>query len=183
MQLAGIAELSHPFLSQLERGRARPSMGSLERIARALGSSQLELMAAAEDDDEPEQPDIVVVRSDEGTRGPYGAGLGRLLVHGRRGFHPMEFTADSQEPGDFYQHDGDEFLYVLEGTVQVDFEGRESSVLTVGDSIYFEGGIRHRWHAVKPGGYRLFVVKQKPEARLVESRFVGGLRDSPADDA
>jgi len=183
VQLAGIAELSHPFLSQLERGRARPSMGSLERIARALGSSQLELMAAAEDDDEPEQPDIVVVRSDEGTRGPYGAGLGRLLVHGRRGFHPMEFTADSQEPGDFYQHDGDEFLYVLEGTVQVDFEGRESSVLTVGDSIYFEGGIRHRWHAVKPGGYRLFVVKQKPEARLVESRFVGGLRDSPADDA
>jgi len=183
VQLAGIAELSHPFLSQLERGRARPSMGSLERIARALGSSQLELMAAAEDDDEPEQPDIVVVRSDEGTRGPYGAGLGRLLVHGRRGFHPMEFTADSQEPGDFYQHDGDEFLYVLEGTVQVDFEGRESSVLTVGDSIYFEGGIRHRWHAVKPGGYRLFVVKQKPEARLVESRFVGGLRDSPVDDA
>jgi len=183
VQLAGIAELSHPFLSQLERGRARPSMGSLERIARALGSSQLELMAAAEDDDEPEQPDIVVVRSDEGTRGPYGAGLGRLLVHGRRGFHPMEFTADSEEPGDFYQHDGDEFLYVLEGTVQVDFEGRESSVLTVGDSIYFEGGIRHRWHAVKPGGYRLFVVKQKPEARLVESRFVGGLRDSPADDA
>jgi len=183
VQLAGIAELSHPFLSQLERGRARPSMGSLERIARALGSSQLELMAAAEDDDEPEQPDIVVVRSDEGTRGPYGAGLGRLLVHGRRGFHPMEFTADSEEPGDFYQHDGDEFLYVLEGTVQVDFEGRESSVLTVGDSIYFEGGIRHRWHAVKPGGYRLFVVKQKPEARLVESRFVGGLRDSPVDDA
>ena len=182
MQLAGIAELSHPFLSQLERGRARPSMGSLERIARALGSSQLELMAAAEDDDEPEQPDVVIVRSDEGTRGPYGAGLGRLLVHGRRGFHPMEFTADSQEAGDFYQHDGDEFLYVVEGSVIVDFEGRESATLSVGDSIYFEGGILHRWHAAKPGGYRLFVVKQKPEARMVESRFVGGLLGDDSDD-
>jgi transcriptional regulator with XRE-family HTH domain len=31
------AGLSHPFLSQLERGLARPSMGSVERIAQALG--------------------------------------------------------------------------------------------------------------------------------------------------
>ena len=170
VQLAAVAELSHPFLSQLERGLARPSMGSLERIARALGSSQLELIAAGEDDDVPDQPDIVVVRSGEGTRGPYGDGLGRLLVHGRRGFHPMEFTADNMLPGDFYVHEGDEFLYVLEGTVSVDFEGRESAVLGVGDSIYFEGGIRHRWHAVQPGGYRLFVVKQKPESRIGESR-------------
>jgi transcriptional regulator with XRE-family HTH domain len=161
VQLAAIAELSHPFLSQLERGRARPSMGSLERIARALGSSQLELIAAAEDDS-PEQEDVVVVRAAEGSRGPYGDGQGRLLVHGRRRFHPMEFTGDNTVPGDFFEHEGDEFLHVVSGTVAVDFEGRESSILTEGDSIYFEGGIRHRWHAVGPGGYRLFVVKEKP---------------------
>lgn len=166
VQLAAIAELSHPFLSQLERGRARPSMGSLERIARALGSSQLELIAAAEDeDDAPEQSDVVVVRADEGTRGPYGDGRGRLLVHGRRRFHPMEFIGSNQVPGDFYEHEGDEFLHVVSGVVMVDLEGRESSVLRPGDSIYFAGGIRHRWHAVEPGGYRLFVVKEKPEQR------------------
>jgi transcriptional regulator with XRE-family HTH domain len=161
VQLAAIAELSHPFLSQLERGRARPSMGSLERIARALGSSQLELIAAAEDDS-PDQEDVVVVRAAEGSRGPYGDGQGRLLVHGRRRFHPMEFTGDNMVPGDFFEHDGDEFLHVVSGTVAVDLEGRDSSILTAGDSIYFEGGIRHRWHAVEPGGYRLFVVKEKP---------------------
>ena len=37
VQVAESAELSHPFLSQLERGLARPSIGSLEKIARALG--------------------------------------------------------------------------------------------------------------------------------------------------
>lgn len=162
VQLAVIADLSHPFLSQLERGRARPSMGSLERIARALGSSQLELIAAAEDDS-PEQEDIVVVRAAEGSRGPYGDGQGRLLVHGKRHFHPMEFVGENEAPGEFYAHDGAEFLYVVSGRVAVDFEGRESSVLNEGDSIYFEGGIRHRWHAVEPGGYRLFIVKEKPE--------------------
>ena len=35
-QLGKEAELSHPFLSQLERGLARPSVGSIERIARAF---------------------------------------------------------------------------------------------------------------------------------------------------
>ena len=36
-QLGREAGLSHPFLSQLERGLARPSVGSVERIARAFG--------------------------------------------------------------------------------------------------------------------------------------------------
>src|SRR3954452_18821550 len=35
-ELGRRAGLSHPFLSQLERGLARPSVGSAERIARAL---------------------------------------------------------------------------------------------------------------------------------------------------
>jgi transcriptional regulator with XRE-family HTH domain len=35
-ELGQEAGLSHPFLSQLERGLARPSMGSVERIAQAL---------------------------------------------------------------------------------------------------------------------------------------------------
>jgi transcriptional regulator with XRE-family HTH domain len=166
VQLAAIAELSHPFLSQLERGRARPSMGSLERIARALGSSQLELIAAAEDlDGSPEQSDVVVVRADEGTRGPYGDGQGRLLVHGRRRFHPMQFSGSNMVPGDFFEHEGDEFLHVVSGTIVVDFDGRDSSVLRPGDSIYFAGGLRHRWRALEPGGYTLFVVKEKPEQR------------------
>ena len=49
VELAALAGLSHPFISQVERGVARPSMLSLERISRALGTSQLELyMGAAE---------------------------------------------------------------------------------------------------------------------------------------
>ena len=36
---AAKAKLSQPFLSQIERGRARPSMPSLHRIAAALGTT------------------------------------------------------------------------------------------------------------------------------------------------
>ncbi|MHB1171446.1 MAG: helix-turn-helix domain-containing protein [Lacisediminihabitans sp.] len=163
VQLAAIAKLSHPFLSQLERGRARPSMVSLEKIARALGSSQLELIAAAEDVDEgPQQSATVLVRSGEGTRGHYGEGEGRMLVHGNRRFHPMEFTGTNMEAGDYFQHAEDEFVHVTAGTLVVDLGEHGTTTLREGDSFYYVGGVPHRWIAVDPAGYRLFVVKEKP---------------------
>ena len=41
--LGRLAGLSHPFLSQVERGLARPSVGSVERIAAALDVSVAQL--------------------------------------------------------------------------------------------------------------------------------------------
>ena len=154
-ELGALCDLSHPFLSQLERGRARPSMVSLERIARALGSSQLELLAGGDDTS-------TLVRAAEGTRGHYGEGEARMLVHGTRSFHPMEFRGSNQKPGDFFVHDEDEFIHVVEGSVEVDLGEQGVSVLVEGDSLYYVGGTPHRWRALEPGGYRLFVVKEKP---------------------
>jgi transcriptional regulator with XRE-family HTH domain len=156
-ELGALCDLSHPFLSQLERGRARPSMVSLERIARALGSSQLELLAGGDD------TASTLVRAAEGTRGHYGEGEARMLVHGTRSFHPMEFRGSNLDRGDYFVHDEDEFIHVVEGTVEVDLGEGSVSVLVEGDSLYYVGGTPHRWRALEPGGYRLFVVKEKPE--------------------
>lgn len=163
VQLAELSDLSHPFLSQLERGRARPSMVSLEKIARALGSSQLELIAAAEDDAGGiPQTGTVLVRANEGTRGHYGEGEARLLVHGTRRFHPMEFTGRNLTVGDYFVHDEDEFVHVVAGAVEVDLAEQGVSILREGDSLYYVGGTPHRWRALEADGYRLFVVKEKP---------------------
>jgi len=162
VRLAELSGLSHPFLSQLERGHARPSMVSLERIARALGSSQLELIAAAEDAREQLTP-VVLVRADEGTSGHYAEGEARLLVHGNRRFHPMTFAGSNPEPGDFFTHDEDEFVHVISGSVEIDLGERGSFALVEGDSLYYVGGTPHRWRSLAAGGYRLFVVKEKPQ--------------------
>ncbi len=162
VQLADLSELSHPFLSQLERGLARPSIGSLEKIARALGSSQLELLAG-EDDGAVEAP-VSFVASGDGTRGHYGDGEGRMLVHGRRAFHPMEFEGDNLEFGDSFTHAEDEFVFVLSGALDADLGG-DIRRLATGDSLYYAGGTPHRWRAVDAPGYRLLVVKETP-ARL-----------------
>ena len=46
VQLAERTQLSHPFLSQLERGLEQPSLGSLRRIAIALETSKGNLALA-----------------------------------------------------------------------------------------------------------------------------------------
>ena len=118
VQLAEAAELSHPFLSQLERGLARPSIGSLEKIARALGSSQLELLSvdASGDDAAPPTP-VAVVRRAEGATGHYGEGEARMLVTGARRFHPMEMVGRNPEFGDHFVHAEDEFIHVVAGQI------------------------------------------------------------------
>jgi len=159
-QLAEAAALSHPFLSQLERGLARPSMASLERLARALGTSRVELIAASERprDDDGARPTIVT--ADEGFIGPFAEGTARMLAAGPRRFEPMEFHGSNAEPGDHYVHDEDEFMTVLEGTVIVSFGPHGERELTVGDSVYCRSGTPHRWHSPDGSPYRLLIVKE-----------------------
>ncbi len=167
VQLAEAAGLSHPFLSQLERGLARPSIGSLERIARALGSSQLELLAGAEEEAQPAvgRPSASVVRRDDGTRGPYSDGEARMLAQGRRRFHPMEISGTNRTWGDAFVHAEDEFVYVVDGAIEIDLGPEGRHLLAQGDSVYCDGGVPHRWRALDGRGYRLLVVKETPTPR------------------
>lgn len=161
-QLAALADLSQPFLSQLERGQARPSMASLGRIARALGSSQLEIIsgAAALTTGSPPATAAGLVRADQGDRGRYGLGVAQLLVSGDRPFYPMLFEADNTDPGEFHRHVEHEFLHVLEGACRIDLDTDGVHELAVGDSLFYAGGTPHRWSSTDGSPYRLFVVKQ-----------------------
>jgi quercetin dioxygenase-like cupin family protein len=140
-------------------------MTSLARIALALGTSQVELLAGEADDAVPNQAPTEVLRAGEGVTGPYGLGLARLLVGGRRRFQPMEFEGENTDPGEYFLHAEDEFLLVTAGTVRVDLAEHGSITLDPGDSLYLDGGVPHRWCAAVPGRFRMFVVKERPERR------------------
>lgn len=156
-------------------------MASLERIARALGSSQVELLAgtgdvpAAAGARKPESGSVatplpVVVRHDDNSWGRFGDGTARLLVAGDRRLNPMEFIGSNPAFGDFFVHAEDEFLTVVTGGLVVQLGGDHGGEsdggpvheLGVGDSLYCEGGTPHRWRAATPDPYRLFLVKENP---------------------
>ncbi|MFJ4037116.1 helix-turn-helix domain-containing protein [Microbacterium sp. NPDC090007] len=159
-QLAEAADLSHPFLSQLERGLARPSMASLERLARALGTSRVELIAGSEPPRAGQDSRPSFVAAGEGVVGPYAEGTARLLAEGPRRFEPLEFTGSNDAPGDHYVHAEDEFVTVLEGSVVISFGPFGERTLTVGDSVYCRSGTPHRWHSPDGSTYRLLIVKE-----------------------
>lgn len=53
VEVAGQAGISQPFLSQIERGKAAPSMSTLEGLAHALGTTQAHLLEAVDAVDQP----------------------------------------------------------------------------------------------------------------------------------
>ena len=163
VKLARMSELSHPFLSQIERGLAQPSIASLGRIAHALGSSQVELLAggalASSAPDQP-VPRVGIVRGRDGSEGGFGAGQGRILVRGDVSFLPVDVRGERADFGDFFQHDEDEFLYVIDGSVKLDLGDDGLFTLETADSAYYKGGTQHRMCSANGEPYRVMIVKQ-----------------------
>ncbi|MZD10451.1 helix-turn-helix domain-containing protein [Streptomyces sp. SID5785] len=145
--VAGRAGVSVPFLSQVENGRSRPSMSSLQRIADALDTTAVQLLAAAQG---PRPVDVVR------DAGPAAVRDGvRPLIRGHQPLHALEFTGD-HDWGREYRHRGDEILYVADGSAEVEADGSRY-VLERGDTLYCAAGLPHRWRPLTPGT-RVLVV-------------------------
>ncbi|MGW6061756.1 helix-turn-helix domain-containing protein [Streptomyces sp. NPDC055189] len=158
LTLAVVAErsgLSVPFLSQVENERARPSSRSLQRVADALLTTDVELLAAADP-----ACTVDLMRAEQGdAENPSQASPDarvRNLVRGHHQLHAIEFTGDHDEGREF-QHRNDELMYVVGGAVEVEAEGRAYR-LGRGDSLYLTGGVRHRWRATVPDSQVLVVA-------------------------
>lgn len=152
VQVAELTAYSHSFISQVERGVTKPSMESLHRIAHALGSTAQDLLSTGVDGP------VSVVRAHEGTAEVSDGGRVRALVRGTRELQPLEFVGVSQAWGAYYAHAGAEFLHVVDGVAEVDIEGRDPFVIGPGDTVYWAGGIRHRWRQVGDTPVRALLV-------------------------
>ncbi|MEU8956914.1 cupin domain-containing protein [Streptomyces sp. NPDC048518] len=167
LTLAVVAErsgLSVPFLSQIENERARPSTRSLQRVADALCTTDVELLAAAD----PART-VEVVRADDDTDldGSTPEARVRELARGHHQLHALEFIGDHDEGREF-QHRNDELMYVVEGAVEMEAEGRAYR-LGRGDTLFLTGGVRHRWRATVPDT-RVLVVAVGDHIEAVDDK-------------
>ena len=62
----------------------------------------------------------------------------------------------------FSVHEGEEFIYVLEGKIQVSY-GSEIYILSSGDSIYYDSTNPHEVRAVGENNARILAVIYTPE--------------------
>jgi transcriptional regulator with XRE-family HTH domain len=145
MTLKGLglqAGLSHPFLSQLERGLARPSMTSVERIARALEVPVSTLWTTPRQDAAHlvRAGDGLVIRHDD-TDAP--GGVRELLAEGTT-LRVREWSGGARTwPDEGDTTTGEVLVYVVRGSVEVDVDGTIHA-LREGDSLFFDGTAPHR---------------------------------------
>jgi transcriptional regulator with XRE-family HTH domain len=141
------AGLSHPFLSQVERGLARPSVGSVERIAAALEVSVARLWAPAR------VGDVQLIRA----AAPDERGL-RDLGSVPGGPALREWTARSRRWPDGYQvEDGELAIYAARGALEVDLNGTVHA-LAEGDALRFDGTTPHRLRRTGGTNTRALIV-------------------------
>lgn len=133
------------YLSQIENGRARPTIASLRAIATALGVQVGFFFPNRQGASSPEQ--AYVVRRPHARRLTLDGGIANdLLSPDLAG--PIELLRTTIEPGawsgDDFGHRGNEAGYVLEGTLELWIEGQRLILLT-GDSFAFACDRPHRF--------------------------------------
>jgi transcriptional regulator with XRE-family HTH domain len=142
------AGLSHPFLSQLERGLARPSVGSVERIAGALDVPVGALWSTP-------RPEVAeIVRSAEGD---VADGV-RQLWASDGGMRVREWSGGGRSwPDATETTSGEVLLYVIRGAIEVDLDGTFHD-LAAGDAMKFDGAVRHRVRRRGPATTRALYI-------------------------
>jgi DNA-binding transcriptional MerR regulator len=139
-EAAGRAKISSGFLSAVELSQANPSVATLQRLAATYNTTVLEFY------DLPHQPSAVV-RPDKRQllRAESGVEM-ELLSIGTKMLQSMLFRVPPGSGSDgAYSHAGEEFIYMLQGTLEIWLDELECHVLQEGDSFWFESTRGHRW--------------------------------------
>jgi transcriptional regulator with XRE-family HTH domain len=162
------AGISVGFLSQVERDKATPSLGTLAALATALGVGIDYFIATPRAADSVtravERPRFAIADSSLqyeriSTQLPAGT-LTSLIIHIPRGYS-SEITS----------HTGEELILVLDGTVRQTL-GDSVMVLGPGDSLHFMGDTPHSFANVGDGPARLLWTGTAP-------RLIGRSADQP----
>ena len=144
-ELAKLTGLTRGYLSKIERSHKAPPLSTLNKIAVTLGVRLNFLLQ--EETKEVKDCNLLIVRKDQGKK---------VVTKGTLYGYEYEAIADDK-PGKnmepfiirptmgkeaSFKHEGEEFMYVLEGTHEFKYNGKKY-ILKEGDSIYFDSGFPH----------------------------------------
>ncbi|GID07029.1 MULTISPECIES: helix-turn-helix domain-containing protein [Pseudomonas] len=161
--LAEKSGMTKSYLSKVERGLNTPSIAAALKLAKALNVKVEELFS----EDSVSLDSYSLVRSDErqslaaNDQSPGYAVLAHQVSERSLLpfiiYPPTEFTDKT-----FKEHLGEEFLFVHEGQVEVDFMN-ERVLLNRGDALHFNAQKPHRLRSVGEVQAQLLVVVHSSE--------------------
>ena len=163
VSLAEVAEgtgISASFLSTVEKGKSDITVSWLMRLVHWFGVSIADLVQ------EPNRSPVQVVRADE--RRSVRLADERLSIQmlSADGNHAMMPVINTYDEGggmaDPTTHDGEEFVHVLDGHVELTVGRAEPIVLGPGDSAYYRSDVPHSFRNAGRGMARFLGVTTPP---------------------
>lgn len=155
-QIANDTGCSIDYLKQIESGKEMPPVGTLLQIARALQIDSGFLLKTQEDTRKARAKAYSKRTEnyayDTLTPGAENKHLKAFRIH---------IKARKEHKGVGYQHEGEEFVYVLAGKVEITV-GDHVNQLGPADSLHFNSGIRHHMRNVGDKDAELLVVIYNP---------------------
>jgi len=137
-QIANETGFAVARLKGIEDGSITPSVGDLLHIARAL---QIDSDSLIKEQDASINDRVTAYqkRTDDYAYETLTPGCERKHLKAFR----VTIEAEQDHKGVGYQHEGEEFNYVLTGKVQVTV-GEHRNILKAGDSLHFNSAIKHQ---------------------------------------
>ena len=144
------------YIKEIEAGKAMPPVGALLQIARALEIDSGSLLK------EPESKLESRIKAHTKRTENYAY---TTLTPGAENKHLKAFrvTIEAQQDhkGVDYHHEGEEFVYVISGRIEVSV-GEHINTLETGESLHFNSGIRHQLKSISDETAELLVVIYSP---------------------
>jgi quercetin dioxygenase-like cupin family protein len=154
--LANQTGFSLDYLKELEAGKAIPPVGTLLQIGRALDIDSAQFWK--------EQKNQLSKRVKAYTKRTENYAY-TTLTPGAENKHLKAFKVAidplTEHKGVEYQHEGEEFDYVLEGKVEITV-GDHINRLSEGDCLHFNSGIRHKLRNIGDAPAVLLVTIYQP---------------------
>lgn len=141
-----------------EEARADIPIGVLYAVAAEFGVDPTVLMTG----DMPRMDEYTIVRGGKGVKIERYAGYSFSALafnYKNRDMEPMIVTLDHTDQAELVAHGGQEFNYILEGTIKVVI-GKKEFTLNEGDSIYFNPSVPHGQRAVTEHAKFLTVINE-----------------------
>ncbi len=151
-ELACRTNLDIDLIKKIEEEKIIPSLAPLIKIARSLGVRLGTFL------DDSNQLGPAVVRSGGREKGVRFVSQGSLTREhlnfyslafdkAGRNMEPFIVEIEPAKPSDYMlsSHEGEEFIYVLEGQVEINY-GKDVYLLEPGDSIYMDSVVGHNVH-------------------------------------
>jgi DNA-binding transcriptional MerR regulator/quercetin dioxygenase-like cupin family protein len=128
-----------PRIASIEHGMTTPSIASFQKLTRLYRTTVLAFFQSQTSTQRLVRPRDRRVLSEKGVRM-------ELLAFGHLQMQAMLFrVAPRATSGGSYQHEGEEFIYMLSGKFEIWINESERYVLERGDSLYFPSTHAHRW--------------------------------------